>query len=327
MKTLLQRRETTLFFIMLAACVIIGLLAPGFFALSTLTSVLANSLVLMVLAVGTMCVILTRNIDVSSGSILGLSAVVLGLCLQAGMSLPLAIFLCLGTGVLAGLLNGILVALFHIPAIIATLGTLGLFRGIMLMLTQGKWLENLPQNLKNLNAPVFLGLSPVAISVIAVLIATWAFLRFVRRGQYLYAIGDNIQAVRNLGIPVKSTQIGAFAFSGLMAAMGGLIFAAQIGFIPNQAGTGLELKAIAANVLGGVSLLGGSGSVAGVAMSVLFLTAIDSSLVFLKIPAFWNDFIAGAILLVILFFDGRLRLFAEKRMRDKRYERQVGDTP
>lgn len=324
MKTLLQRREFTLFLIMLAASMLIGILAPGFFTLSTLHGVLTNALVLMTLATGTMFVILTRSIDVSTGSILGLSAVILGMALKTGLSLPLAIFLCLGGGLVAGLINGILVAVLGIPAIIATLGTLGLYRSVMLMLTQGKWLEDLPQNLKDLNAPVLLNLSPLIIAVLASLAAVWYFLRRTQHGRYFYAVGDNIQAARNLGIPVKGTQIAAFALSGLMAALGGLIFAAQIGFISNQAGNGLELQAIAANVLGGVSLLGGSGSVVGVMMSVLFLTSINDALVFLKISAYWNDLIAGAILLAILFVDGRIRLFADKRIRRERYARQIG---
>ncbi|MDO5091393.1 MAG: hypothetical protein Q4D61_07580 [Cardiobacteriaceae bacterium] len=325
MKTLLQRRETTLFLIILAASVIIGGFAPGFLSLATLSGVLTNALVLMTLTLGTMFVILTRSIDVSTGSILGLSAVILGMALKAGFSLPLAIFFCLGGGLLAGLINGILVAVLRIPAIIATLGTLGLYRSVMLMLTQGKWLEDLPQNLKNLNAPLVFGLSPLVLAVIASLVGAWFFLRHTRRGQYFYAVGDNVQAARNLGIPVISTQMAAFALSGLMAALGGLIYAAQIGFIANQAGNGLELQAIAANVLGGVSLLGGSGSVIGIVMSVLFLTSITDALLFLKIAAHWNDLIAGAILLVILFFDGRVRLFAERRMRRERYARQTGD--
>lgn len=323
MKTLLQRREFTLFLIMLVASILIGILAPGFLTLSTLHGVLTNALVLMALATGTMFVILTRSIDVSGGSILGLSAVVLGMALKAGFSLPLAIVLCLGSGVLAGLINGILVAVLGIPAIIATLGTLGLYRSVMLMLTQGKWLEDLPQNLKNLNAPLVFGLSPLIVAVLVSLVAVWFFLARTRHGRYFYAIGDNVQAARNLGIPVRGTQIAAFALSGGMAALGGLIFAAQIGFISNQAGNGLELQAIAANVLGGVSLLGGSGSVIGIVMSVLFLTSITDALVFLKIAAHWNDLIAGAILLVILFFDGRIRLFAERRMRRERYARQI----
>ena len=99
----------------------------------------------------------------------------------------------------------------------------------------------------------------------------------------------------------------------------GIVFAAQIGFIPNQAGSGIELKAIAANVLGGVSLLGGVGSAVGVFVAVIFLTAIDSALVFLRIPAFWNDFIAGAILLLVIFVDGRVRMAVNARIRAKRY--------
>jgi AI-2 transport system permease protein len=266
-----------------------------------------------------MIVILTRNIDVSCGSVLGLSAAVLGLSLNAGVSLPLAIAFCLAIGAAAGAFNGLMVAYLGIPSIVATLGTLGLYRGIMLVLTGGRWIEDLPQDLKALAVNLGFGFSALTIVVLTLVAFTWIVLRRTRFGRYFYAVGDNYAAAHHLGVPVKLVQFSAFVAMGVCAALAGLVFAAQIGFIPNQAGNGVELKAIAVNVLGGVSLLGGSGSVAGVFTAAIFLTSIDSALVFLKIPAFWNDFIAGAILLIVLLLDGRIRLLIDRRIRARRY--------
>ncbi|WP_114090544.1 autoinducer 2 ABC transporter permease LsrC [Thalassospira profundimaris] len=314
-----RNRVATLFGVTVLAFLLIGMVAPGYLSLSTASVIMSNSLVLMTVALGTMLVILTRNIDVSSGSVLGLSAVILGLLLNNGMGLAPAIIICLLCGALAGLFNGILVTFFSVPSIIATLGTLGLFRGIMLILTGGKWIEELPQSLKFLAENGSIGISVLTVAVVIALAGVWAITRHTRFGRYFYAVGDNREAARHLGIRIHLVQISAFVAAGTLAALAGIIFAAQIGFIPNQAGNGVELKAIAANVLGGVSLLGGSGSVPGVFVGVIFMTSIDSALVFLKIPAFWNDFIAGAVLLLVLLLDGRVRIAVEKAIRAKRY--------
>lgn len=316
---LARNRVATLFAITVFTFGLIGLAAPGFLSGDTLSVVMANSLVLMLVSFGTMLVIITRNIDVSSGSILGLSAAVLGLSLNAGISLPVAIALCVLVGAAAGALNGLLVAGLGVPSIVATLGTLGLYRGLMLTLTGGRWIEALPQSIKSLAGNLGWGGSVLTIIVLLVFVALWFFLRRTRSGGYFFAVGDNREAARHLGIPARLIEFSAFVGAGACAALAGVVFAAQIGFIPNQAGNGIELKAIAANVLGGVSLLGGVGSAVGVFISVIFLTAIDSALVFLRIPAFWNDFIAGAILLSVLMLDGRIRLALDKRIRAKRY--------
>lgn len=322
-----RNRVATLVGVLAITSLAIGMAAPGFLSLSTASVVLSNSLVLALVSLGSMIVILTRNIDVSCGSVLGLSAAVLGLALNAGASLPLAIALCLGTGVLAGAFNGLMVAYGGIPSIVVTLGTLGLFRGIMLVATGGRWIENLPQDLKALAGNLGFGVSALSFVVLGLTGAAWVLLRETRQGRWFYAVGDNRAAAHHLGVPVKPVQFAAFVMAGLLAAMAGLVFAAQIGFIPNQAGSGIELKAIAVNVLGGVSLLGGTGSVAGVFTAVIFLTSIDSALVFLRIPAYWNDFIAGAILLVVLLLDGRIRQAIDRRIRARRYARHLpGET-
>ncbi|HBU99153.1 autoinducer 2 ABC transporter permease LsrC [Thalassospira lucentensis] len=314
-----RNRVATLCAVTVLAFMLIGAAAPGYLSLSTASVVMSNSLVLMSVALGTMLVILTRNIDVSSGSVLGLSAVVLGLMLNDGHSLGVAITACLVTGAVAGLINGLLVTMLNVPSIIATLGTLGLFRGVMLILTGGNWIEELPQSLKGLAINGPLGISILTVVVVVALVVVGFCVRQTRFGRYFYAVGDNREASRHLGIPVKLVQIAAFVAAGILAAIAGMIFAAQIGFIPNQAGNGLELKAIAANVLGGVSLLGGTGTVPGIFVGVIFLTSIDSALVFLKIPAFWNDFIAGAVLLLVLLLDGRVRMAVDRAIRAKRY--------
>jgi AI-2 transport system permease protein len=314
-----RNRVATLITVLVVAYAAIGAVAPGYLSGATASVVVSNSLVLMLISLGTMVVILTRNIDVSSGSVLGLSAAVLGLSLNAGAGLPLAIAFCLATGALAGAFNGLMVAYLGIPSIVATLGTLGLYRGIMLVLTGGRWIEDLPQGLKAFAGNLGLGFSALTVVVLVLIMLTWLVLRRTRFGRYFYAVGDNRAAAHHLGVPVKRVQFIAFVATGICAALAGLVFAAQIGFIPNQAGSGIELKAIAVNVLGGVSLLGGTGSVAGVFAAVIFITSIDSALVFLRIPAYWNDFIAGAILLSVLLLDGRIRQIVDRRIRARRY--------
>ena len=314
-----RNRVATLLAVLAVAYLSIGAMAPGYLSGTTVSLVLSSSLVLMLVSLGTMIVILTRNIDVSSGSVLGLSAAVLGLSLNAGFGLPMSIVFCLLTGLVAGAFNGLLVAILGIPSIVATLGTLGLYRGIMLVLTGGRWIEDLPQGLKALAASVGFGLSSLAILVLLLVAAAWLVLKRTRFGRSFYAVGDNAAAAHHLGVPVRRVRFLAFVGAGLGAALAGRVFSAQIGFIPNPAGNGIELKAIAVNVLGGVSLLGGTGSVLGVFSAVIFITSIDSALVFLKIPAYWNDFIAGALLLGVLLLDGRIRQLIDRRIRARRY--------
>lgn len=312
-------RTGSLLMITVASFLIIGAFAPGYLSLNTVRTILVNGMILMTVSLGVMAVLLTRNIDVSVGSILGLSAGALGLLLQAGVPLPMAILGALFTGGLAGLLNGLLVAIVGVPAIIVTLGTLGLYRGLMLIVTGGVWIEDLPQNLKALASPVFAGFPILILAVIALLAFVHYFLSQTRTGRFVYAVGDNREAARHIGLPVVRIELLAFVFAGVMSAATGIIFAAQIGFIPGQAGAGIELRAIAACVLGGISLLGGSGTVAGLIVAVFFLTSIDSALIYLRIPGYWNDFIAGGMLLTVLMIDGRLRILFDKSIRTKRY--------
>lgn len=267
------------------------------------------------------------ELDVSVGSITGMCAVLLGMLLNAGYSLPVACVATLLLGLLAGFFNGVLVAWLKIPAIVATLGTLGLYRGIMLLWTGGKWIEGLPAELKQLSAPLLFGVSAIGwLTIILVAFMAWLLAK-TAFGRSFYVTGDNLQGARQLGVRTEAIRIVAFSLNGCMAALAGIVFASQIGFIPNQTGTGLEMKAIAACVLGGISLLGGSGAIIGAVLGAWFLTQIDSVLVLLRIPAWWNDFIAGLVLLAVLVFDGRLRCALERNLRRQKYARFMMPPP
>ena len=321
MKTLLKNRELSAFFAIVALFVVLVALNPAYFSLQTLAMIFASSQILCLLALGATLVMLTRNIDVSVGSTVGLCAIAVGVALNNGYGLATAIAFALAIGALAGAFNGLLVVGLRIPAIVATLGTLGLYRGVMLLWTGGKWIEGLPDSLKSLSEPAFIGISPLGWLVLALLLAGGWLLSRTAFGRDFYAVGDNLAAARQLGVAVNRTRMLAFTLNGMLAACAGIVFAAQIGFVPNQTGSGLEMKAIAACVLGGISLLGGTGTLLGAFLGAFFLTQIDTVLVLFRLPAWWNDFIAGLVLLGVLVLDGRLRQALARHQRALKYSR------
>ncbi|HBR1427806.1 TPA: autoinducer 2 ABC transporter permease LsrC [Klebsiella quasipneumoniae subsp. similipneumoniae] len=321
MKTLFKNRELSAFFAIVALFAVLVALNPAYFSLQTLAMIFASSQILCLLALGATLVMLTRNIDVSVGSTVGLSAIAVGVALNNGYGLATAIAFALAIGALAGAFNGLLVVGLRIPAIVATLGTLGLYRGVMLLWTGGKWIEGLPDSLKSLSEPAFIGVSPLGWLVLALLLVGGWLLSRTASGRDFYAVGDNLAAARQLGVAVNRTRMLAFTLNGMLAACAGIVFAAQIGFVPNQTGSGLEMKAIAACVLGGISLLGGTGTLLGAFLGAFFLTQIDTVLVLFRLPAWWNDFIAGLVLLGVLVLDGRLRQALARHQRALKYGR------
>ena len=321
MKTLLKNRELSAFLAIVVLFAGLVALNPAYFSLQTLAMIFASAQILCLLALGATLVILTRNIDVSVGSTVGLSAIATGVALNSGYGLMTAIAFALAIGALAGAFNGLLVVGLRIPAIVATLGTLGLYRGVMLLWTGGKWIEGLPNSLKALSEPAFIGISPLGWLVLALLLAGGWILSRTAFGRDFYAVGDNLAAARQLGVAVNRTRMLAFTLNGMLAACAGIVFAAQIGFVPNQTGSGLEMKAIAACVLGGISLLGGTGTLLGAFLGAFFLTQIDTVLVLFRLPAWWNDFIAGLVLLGVLVLDGRMRQALARHQRALKYSR------
>ncbi|QFT90753.1 Autoinducer 2 import system permease protein LsrC [Bacillus sp. THAF10] len=315
---MLKAREWSIVLLFVAYVLFVTSLNPSFFSAASLSLLVKASVILLLMAVGQSFVLLTANIDVSVGSIMGLSAAVCGVLLVGGYSLWVVIPAVLIVGAVVGLVNGIGVSYLRVPSIIMTLGMLGIIRGLMLIFTKGMWIENIPNFYKKLSGVTFVGLNlPVWISL-GLLLAAHVWLTKSRFGRYFFAVGDNADGARLVGIPVRKVTVLAFILSGVSAALASLVFVMNIGFVPNQTGTGLELQVIAAAVLGGVSLTGGIGTVIGAGLGAIFLTSITNSLVFLKIPAYWNNAIFGFLLLIIVVGDSRFQAFVKKESKIKR---------
>lgn len=306
---LLKARELSILLLMVVFFIIVGLNNHEFVTGATISLMVKASVILLVMAIGQSFVLFTSNIDVSVGSIMGLSAAVCGVLLTSGYHVWMVILavLLVGTGV--GFVNGIGVAYLKVPSIIMTLGMLGIIRGIMLLYTEGMWIEDIPNFYKKLSGLKMLGISLPVWGTIAVLIIAHFYLTRTKFGRYFYAVGDNEQGARSVGLPVEKVKVLAFVFSGISASIAGLVFVMNIGFVPNVTGSGMELQVIAAAVLGGVSLTGGLGSVIGAGLGAIFFTVINSSLVYLKIPAYWNDAISGLLLLLIVVSDSKFQRY------------------
>lgn len=306
-RRVLTSREFLVLVLLVAMLLAVSMVNRAVLMPFTLINIVNSGLFLILLSIGQMFVVLTRGIDVSIGAIAGLAAVIFGFALNAGWPLPLAMLASVATGVLAGALNGAGVALIGIPPIIMTLSTLGIYRGAMRLLTGGSWIEQVPQTIKSL-AITRLGGLPVLVWAALVLVVVLAvLLSRIRSVRNFYALGDNREGAFLLGLPVRATEFSAYVLAGAFGGLAAIVFVAQIGFVPMQTGQGQELKAIAAVVLGGVSLMGGSGTVWSAVIGALFLTAVDSMMIFLKVPGSWNNAVAGAVLLAVVVADFLIR--------------------
>jgi len=315
---LIRKRAFLVFLIQIVLIIVVGIINPLFVRISTLSGIIDSSLIIVLIALGEMFVLLTGGIDVSVGAITGLSAVAVGLSLNAGISIPMSMILGLLAGFAAGAVNGIGVGLIGVPPIIMTLGTMGVFRGTMYILTGGSWIDHVVTSYKRISGIDLFGISALAWIVLLLGIISALIIQKTRAGRIFHYVGDNREGAFFMGIHVKAGVFWAHVFAGLFAGLAGLVFVSQIGFIPMQTGSGQEMRAVAACVLGGVSLSGGVGGPMGALVGGLFLTTIDSILVFLKVPAFWNDAIAGAILLSVVLLDFRFRKAFEAQLKSRR---------
>lgn len=312
---IIKVRELSIIILMVAYFLFVGSINSQFTNLDSIVLVINGSIILLVMAIGQSFVLLTGNIDVSVGSIMGLTAAVCGTLLESGANLGGVIFTVICVGTIIGFVNGLGVSYLKIPAIIMTLGMLGVVRGLMLLYTKGMWIESIPNYYKKIARIEILSIPfPIWIGAFLVLIA-YLFLTKTKFGRYFYAVGDNTEGAQLVGLPVNIVKVLAFTLSGISAAIAGLIFVMNIGFVSNQTGSGMELQVIAAAVLGGVGLTGGIGSVIGAGLGAIFFTVINSSLVFMKIPAYWNSAISGFLLILIVVGDSRFQKYLKERSR------------
>lgn len=326
-----QFRELILLIIVLGAMVFFWSQIPNYFAPRSVNRLTVGLAIPLVMAVGEMMVVLTRNIDLSISSTVGLSAYLVGTFLTKHELSPwVAIVLTMGVGAVLGLINGLLVAYGGVPAIITTLGTLALYRVVLVEISNAKtvttndlpsWVEVLPS--KALVSFQGYDLRLMAAIALVVAICGYFVLRFLPFGRRLYAIGSNPEAAQVAGLPAQRDVCLVFVISGAMAGLGGFLYLIRFGNITVTAAQGLELQVIAAVVVGGVSIFGGQGTIFGVFLGVLLIEIMQQSLLrWAGVSEFVKDAILGLLILIAVTVDAvllvRLRAaWTDTRRRDK----------
>jgi rhamnose transport system permease protein len=287
----------------------------------SIRDILLGTAILAVLAVGQAIVMITRNIDLSVGSVLGISAFAVGSLLRDNQSLPVIVALLAGAGagVACGLVNGALVRFGQVPALVVTLGTLYAYRGISYFWAGGRQInaDRLPRSFLDFGGSSLLGVPWLALIAALVIVVAGVVLRNYRAGRELYAMGSSPRAAELAGIRVGRHTIVAFGLSGALAGLAGVLFAARFGTVDAAAGTGYELNVVAAAVVGGVAVFGGSGTVWGAGLGALLLTVIGSALTVLEIDQFWQQAIVGALILLAIGADRLVAVRVAKALKKR----------
>ena len=307
--SLLKSRETILGLAILALLALIASRFPGFVAPANLARVFTDTAPLILLALGQMAVILTKCIDLSVAANLALCGMVAALMNGAGVPLPLILLAVVALGAALGAMNGLLVWKLGIPSIVVTLGTMTIYRGSIFLMTGGAWINahQMSEGFKALPRHILLGLPVMAWIALAAIAAVAILLTRTALGRALYAVGGNPHAALYTGISVGRTQFAAFVLSGALAGLTGYLWVARYAVAYVDIAGGFELDVVAACVIGGIAIAGGSGTVAGAVMGALFLGIIKNALPVVGISPFWQMAISGSAILLAIAFNAMSR--------------------
>jgi len=296
-----RQRELSLVVILLLMVAFVATQASQVISQGNLTDVLVLASIIAVAAVGEAIVIITRNVDLSVEATMGLVAfAVAGVLANGILPIPLAMAFGVGLGLVLGLINGLIVVVFRVPSIVATLGTLSIYRGIDFLIAGGKQVTatQLP--------PEYLALARATVAGIPLFVVIAVVLRWTTFGRAVYAAGSNPEGAAVLGIRAGLVVFVAFAICGLLGGVAGVMWGILFGTINATSATGVTLQVIAAVVVGGVNIFGGSGTVVGAALGALFLTFIGNALILLRLSQFWLQALYGLVILVAVALDAVL---------------------
>ncbi|GAA4368656.1 ABC transporter permease [Nocardioides caricicola] len=316
---LLRSREISVAAVLVLVIVLTTLKNPNFlFSSDGWRDLLLTPSLLLLLAVGQTVVIITRNVDLSVGSTLGLTAYLTGKLFVEYPGIPVwAVFLAgLAAGAVLGLVNGALVAYGKVPALVITLGTLYIYRGIFLTWAGSDRINpgDMPSGFLDLGTKTILTIPVLTIIGFVVLAAVGYYLYTARGGRELYAIGSDPDAAVLYGLPVRTRVLSAFVLCGALAGLAGVVYAARYGTISSGAGYGMELQAVGAAVIGGVAIFGGSGTVWGAAIGAFLLVTINRALPVVGISDFWQRAVVGALIIAAIVLDRVFSAREERRL-------------
>ena len=317
--TLLRAREVGIGVVLLLVFGVTTLHNHNFATASSVQQLLSGAALIAMLGVGETLVIVTRNVDLSVGSTVGLSAYIVGDLFKHHPGTPVILGFVVGiaVGAVIGAVNGFITAALRVPSLVVTLAMLYIIRGVDGLIVNGVIItsSNVPNAFIAIGFRTIAGIPWLAIIAFAVVVIVGYAMRSFRSGRDLYAIGSNPEAAALAGVPVGRRVFTAFVISGSLAGLAGALFLALHAEVDVTGGTGYELLVIAAVVVGGVAIFGGSGTVVGAALGALLLNTINQALVASRVSAFWNEAIAGALLLLAIAFDRWLSLRVVRGLR------------
>ena len=282
--------------------VVVGAVNPRFMAENNINSIFAGNAYIAVAAIGMSMIIMAGHIDVSVGALIGVIATIAGTLAVAGYpvwiawTVPIVFSMVLNAGV------GALVAYTRIPSIVVTLGMLSILKGGLISATGGAWISDLPPGFMLAQMRPF-GIPSAVYFMVGLTAAAAFFMRYTDFGRAVYAVGGNMEAARAAGINPERTVIGVFALHGLFAGIAGILFATQLQVIQSTVPPNLELTVITASVIGGVSILGGTGTVIGSTLAAILFACIGSALIFLNVSAYWLRAVLGLLILATVLAD------------------------
>lgn len=327
-KKFVKAREFTSFLFLVALFLIVGVINPAFLTLDNISACFNSSVVYTLIAVGMAFAIFIGEIDVSVGSTMGLAAAVAGTMIQNGSNWFLAFLVAVLIGIVVGLINGWGVAIMKIPSLIFTLGTNGILRGLMYLQVGVEQVNSLPKEFKDVSSMTLIGSFTIYYCCAVVLtIGIHFLLTRTKRGRYFIAVGDNASGAELVGIPATRTKVMAYLICGVLSAVAGIIFASRIGIVTSLSGNGYEMKAVAACVLGGISLSGGVGSVIGAGIGAVIMASISYLLVFMGFSSNYDNAITGVILITIVVADALMQRRAAVNNRHARLAARTSAAP
>lgn len=296
-------RELGVAAVLAAVLLLLAIRAPAFYQGQPLLSLVTREAPVLLVACGIAVVILCRQIDISVGSQFAIGGVVAGLLAGAGWPLPMAALAAIVVGAMMGAFNGVLIALVGLPSIVVTLATMVMWREGLRWIRQGQFVD-LPDGTQWFGLSQSAGQGLIVIAVLALAAGfAWA-LRGLTAGRWLYAVGSDAEAARLAGVPARAVTFASFVLVGALAGLAAVLNIVQSPQVDPKSGSGLELKVIAAAVVGGVSINGGRGRIVGVFVGLLLLACISPALTHLHIEAFWEKAIQGAIILIAVVSEG-----------------------
>ncbi len=303
-------REAGIIIIILLLSVLVTLRSPAFLTLDNLRDILLTISILVIVALGQTMVIITRGIDLSVGSMIGLTAMIVSFFV---VNFPdthpaVAVVMGMAIGTILGGINGVVISYAGVPPIIATLGTLSVYRGLVFWYSEGSWVNafEMPQPFRDLAKGTPLGVPNLIIFAVVVAIAIYLFLNYTRMGRNIYAVGSNPDAAKFAGIPTQRVIFTVYLLSGLLCGLAGVLWASRFEAAQTNTALGFELQTVAAPVVGGVNIFGGSGSVVSVLLGAFLLGIINNALTLVRISPFWQLAAQGLLILASVVADAAI---------------------